>query len=84
MSCDHDERFKSVFFATNGCLACELEQAHNQLASLNARLRSVEDQLIEVANFAGARCGDGMPTQSGDTLAAAIIRKLKNKNFMET
>jgi hypothetical protein len=42
-------------------------------------LRDIEDQLIEVANYVGAKCGDDLPSGSGDTLAKAIIRNMQAK-----
>lgn len=50
--------------------------AANEIERLFKSMRDTENQLIEVANFVGAKCGDDLPSGSGDTLAKAIIRKL--------
>ena len=39
-------------------------------------MRRVENQLVKVAGRVNARCGDGVSFDAGDTLAAAIIRRI--------
>ena len=39
-------RFRGVFFAKNGCLACELESVQHELTKESARLDWLEGQLI--------------------------------------
>ena len=40
---DHNERFKRVFFATNGCLACELEMMTSKNNRLGEKVKELEE-----------------------------------------
>lgn len=51
-------------------------KAADDIERLFKSMCDTENQLIEVAVHVGAKCGDGLPEGSGDTLAKAIIRKI--------
>lgn len=47
-----------------------------RLDAVQSSLRQTEDQLIKVADYLEAKCGQGLPVGSGDSLDDAILRKI--------
>ena len=64
-TCDHDQRFKDTFFATNGCVACECERQA-------ARATAAEQQLSEIANFLGK---DARHVEVGPMTIAELVKQ---------
>ena len=53
MECDHDKRFKGVLFATNGCLACELEKMISENERLGLRIEELEEYIKLITKKSG-------------------------------
>jgi len=45
--CEHDDRFRGVFFATNGCVACELERMAKRRDAWRAACRLLYELMGE-------------------------------------